>query len=308
MTKKKVFIITILLFCVFLFVLCSEKKDDTKTNKQNDNANVNVIENKITNNETIETNVDKKPLEINSIQDYLLIEYPNKKLFLNKTGNFYSKETFETDLPTDYYIVYYDEKNHIVREIEIKNKIAISTIAKTYYDTGELLLKAEFGENNIPIKAEYHNKNSIIIKKEIYLKGKLKLITINDDNGKKVREENYSEGLIQSAMNYANGTIVKEERYNENGKPDGWWIYRDKDTLKIKEELYENGQISEIVSYIYNHNKQKIKEEIFKNGKLAEYFTYTYQNRKIIQERYVRDETKTDENVFILMDRIVFED
>ncbi len=240
-------------------------------------------------------------------QNHLSVEYAEKKFYLKKTGSFYSQETFESEFPSnDYYVVYTNEEGKRVKEEEVKNNIVINTIIKKYYDTGETHLRAEYGKNNIPKKVVVYYKNSYVKAEEFYIYGDLKLITIFNKQGQKIREERYSDGTIKSAVNYTKDVIIREEYYNNDGQAHGWWVYRTNNGVKIKEEHYENDEMKEYVLYRYNRRGEKISDEIYENGKLVEYFTYRYTDKYIIQERYALEKQK-DKDVYVLMERIQFE-
>ncbi len=240
-------------------------------------------------------------------QSHLSVEYAEKKFYLKKTGSFYSQETFESEFPSkDYYAVYSNKKGRRVKEEEVKNDIVINTIIKKYYDTGETFLRAEYGKDNTPKKVVVYYKNSYVKAEEFYIYGELKLITIFNKQGQKIREERYSDGTIKSAVNYTKEVITKEEYYNNEGQANSWWVYRTNNGIKIKEEHYENGEMKEYVLYRYNRVGEKIADEIYENGKLVEYFTYRYTDKYIIQERYALKKQK-EKDVYVLMERIQFE-
>ncbi len=243
-----------------------------------------------------------------NLDQLLKVNYQEKKFYLKKAGNFYTRETPESELPPDnYYIIYLNENGRRVKEEELKNGLIINTIIRKYYDSGELNIKAEFGENLSPKNVTVYNKQSIVTRKEIYLRGKITFITFYNDDGKKIRDENYSNGIIRNAENYQGEVITKEEFYNQNGKPDGWWIYRNDDAVKIKEELYQNGKIEEYIIYKYNQKSNKIREERYIGSTMVEYFTYEYTSDYIIQERYALDETDPEQKKYLLMDIIRYE-
>lgn len=278
----------------------SNKTIDSETDSEILNENNIIIKDK-------ETKSDKEINNIKNPKDYLIIEYDSKKIYLKKLGDIYTKETPITELPKDnYYIIYFDKKGRRVKEETILNNKAAYTQIKMYYDTGEILLKADFDKDLNPISVYHYNKESRNIKRENYIIGKIKFIVYYNDTGKKIREENYSNGIISNAFNYKKEVIVKEERYNSDGKPNGWWIYRNDNANKIKEEYYKNDNLTEYIIYNYDSLNNKTKEAIYKEGALRTYFLYSYTDEYIIQERYEYDETNQDGNVFILMDRVQY--
>ncbi len=173
---------------------------------------------------------------------------------------------------------FFDKGNELRRDIIVKDKFGrIVKITKwkdgdkeyglwEFYDQDNRLIKTQRykdGTRNGEWQDyEYINNERKIIKVETYKNDELvttKNLQYNQNTGKRLKEENYKDGLPNGDWYYYddNHNLIKKEEY-DSGVPDGIWLYwtvlKDGRLETQRYIIYRNGEITQTKEYEYDED------------------------------------------------------
>jgi len=109
---------------------------------------------------------------------------------------------------------------------------------QTFHDNGVLESQGELSLNIKEGKWKYWNDNGVFIKEEFYSKGMLLQVDDYEDNNR-VKQSNY------------NNEVLYSEGYLINNIKNGAWKVYNEDGCLVKEEIFEEGRLKEIIEYEY---------------------------------------------------------
>lgn len=108
--------------------------------------------------------------------------------------------------------------------------------SQTFYSNGILESQGEFNNNIKNGKWKYWDEEGVLIKEEEYYNGLLLQVNVYEDNNR-VKQSVYNNGILNSE-----GLLI-------NNKKDGAWKVFNEEEFLIKEEIYVEGSLKEVIEY-----------------------------------------------------------
>lgn len=231
---------------------------------------------------------------IESIDDQIEVT----KYFLNKVYTEYTNPITENEVSSksNYYAVHYNENDQIVREDLYQDNQWIQKAYFEYYPNQRIMSKKIYTPEGIPYNTwAFYNEEGNRVKEEEYYNGIIaRRVEYYPDRVIK-REENFdNQGQLSTVKEYhQNGNIAKEEIY-DNGIPVGWWSEYDDAGREIRADFYEMGEKTKYSITTWNRTMRMSQEIYEKNPENQEFvlsirFEYQYDSQgNLRQGRTIR--------------------
>jgi antitoxin component YwqK of YwqJK toxin-antitoxin module len=160
------------------------------------------------------------------------------------------------------YTIFYDQKNFIVSEGTLKNKIPSGTWKYYHYQSTELMTKENYKAGKLNGVKEVFYKNNTLAETSIYVEGAIEGVYKKyAENGKLMEESNYKKGEMHGAATFYDGTgsLILKGQYKKGLRAGIWETYEKGKVVSTENASKPN---SKTFKYIKNEKGENIPTEL----------------------------------------------
>jgi len=160
------------------------------------------------------------------------------------------------------YTIFYDQKNFIVSEGTLKNKMPEGSWKYYHYQSTEIMTKENYKVGKLNGLKEVFYKNNTLAETAIYVDGAIEGIYKKfAENSKLLEETNYKKGVMQGAATFydGNGNLILKGQYKKGFRVGIWQTYKNGKIVSTENASKPN---SKTFKYIKNDKGENIPTEL----------------------------------------------
>jgi len=160
------------------------------------------------------------------------------------------------------YTIFYDQKNFIVSEGTLKNKIPEGNWKYYHYQSPELMTKENYKAGKLNGLKEVFYKNNTLAETSVYVDGVIEGIYKKfAENAKLMEETNYKKGEMHGAATFydGNGNLILKGQYKKGLRAGIWETYEKGKVVSTENASKPN---SKTFKYIKNEKDENIPTEL----------------------------------------------
>uniref|UniRef100_UPI00404A60EE toxin-antitoxin system YwqK family antitoxin n=1 Tax=Flavobacterium sp. TaxID=239 RepID=UPI00404A60EE len=160
------------------------------------------------------------------------------------------------------YTIFYDQKNFIVSEGTLKNKIPEGIWKYYHYQSPEIMTIEKYKAGKLNGIKEVFYKNNALAETSTYINGHIEGVYKKfGENAKLIEETNYKDGEMHGAATFydGNGNLILKGQYKKGLRVGIWETYKDGKIISTENASKPN---SKTFKYIKNEKGENIPTEL----------------------------------------------